>query len=147
VKGQKELAGAESVPDFGNLDRCLLVFTGEHVNSDVYRELLRQHVVPLSLEDVSWQKKSLSADLVLVHTARTTQQLFAEFWLSGLAAIFAQLEPAGLHHLASSAGGSPGYLDSLCPSIAIECDLLAVEYIHKTCCSFYCRHLIIADKN
>ncbi len=92
-------------------------------------------------------KKSLLADLVLVPTARTTKHSLAEFWLNELAAIFARLEPAGLHYLAFIAGESPGYLDSLCPSIAMKCDLLAVEYIHKTCCSFYCCHLIIADKN
>jgi hypothetical protein len=35
---------------------------------------------PLGPKDISWKKRSHSADLAPVHTPRTTQQLLAEFW-------------------------------------------------------------------
>jgi hypothetical protein len=38
-------------------------------------------------------------------------------------------------------------LDSLHPSIAVEWDWFAAEYIHKTCCSFRPRRQTVVQKN
>ncbi len=48
------------------------------VNTDIYRELLRQYVAPW-VQRTCPGEKSLSADLALVYTTRTTRQLLAEF--------------------------------------------------------------------
>jgi hypothetical protein len=69
------------VADFADLGRHKLVFTSECVNVDAYEELLRQHMVPWVQRRYPGEKKKRSLeDLALVHTARTTRQLVAEFW-------------------------------------------------------------------
>jgi hypothetical protein len=46
AKGQKEAMQAEWVADLTDLCCRWQAFSGEHVNADIYQELLRQHVDP-----------------------------------------------------------------------------------------------------
>ncbi len=85
---------------------------------------------------------NLSTDLAPVHTARTTQQLFAEFrapadWLQYLPDLnlldFATCSVFQAKVLAML----QAFLDNLHPPIVIEWDRLAAEYIYRTFCSFW----------
>ncbi len=88
----------------------------------------------------------------MAHTARTTQQLLAEFWTpSGLAAIFAGLEHTRLLYLAHSQAKVQAMphanLAFLHPSIVTEFDRFAAEYICKTCWLFLYHLEAILAKN
>ncbi len=69
VKEWKKVIPAEWAADVADLGRRWSIFTREYVNTNVYQELLRQHVFPWGPEDVSWWKIHLSIDLV--HTTKT----------------------------------------------------------------------------
>ncbi len=66
----------------------------------------------------------------------------------GLTSLFARLEVAGLLCLQHFTGAIPSgphtNLDSLHPSIAVEWDWFAAEYIHRTCRLFsHCRQAVV----
>jgi hypothetical protein len=68
--------------------------------------------------------------------------------LQGLAATFARPGPTVFLYLEHFAGTMPhANLVALLPSIPLEWSQLAVENIHKTCCSFYSRHYILTKKD
>ncbi len=129
------------------------VSAGEWVNTDMYQELLRQHVVSLVHRRYTyWWKICLLADLTLTHTPRTNQLLLAEFetlmnWLpcllnlkllASLSAAFCRLKSRQHLPLINS--------DTLHLSIAGVLDRLAKEYISKTCLSFSRRRCPILRK-
>jgi hypothetical protein len=57
-----------------------LVSAGKQINAEVYQEFLRQLEVPWVKRTYPGGKYVFEADLLPVHTARTNQQLFPEFW-------------------------------------------------------------------
>jgi hypothetical protein len=97
------------VEDIADLGCKWSVFAWEGVNANVCQELLRQHVflqIQKMYPDGKYAFWQISAP---VYSARTAQQLFAEFRTPvGLATIFDGLEPAGLCYLARFAGESLG---------------------------------------
>ncbi len=54
----------------------MAVFAGERVNTDIYQELLRQHVVPWVQRDVAWQKVRPSADSAPAYAAQISKRLW-----------------------------------------------------------------------
>ncbi len=60
---------AEQAADLADLRHQRPVFAGEHVNADIYQELLRQHVVPWVQRGVAWWKIRPSADSGLAYAA------------------------------------------------------------------------------
>jgi hypothetical protein len=74
----------------------MAVFAGECANADIYQELLRQHVVPWVQRDVAWRKIRPSAVSAPANTLKSVSGCGRILVFGGLAAIFAELEFAGL---------------------------------------------------
>jgi hypothetical protein len=107
---------------------------------------------PLNTEDVSGQKIRLAADLAPVHTARTPQQLLAEFWTPADSPPYLpdlNLLDFSIWSVLKAKGEATTHnnLTTKRLSIAVEWDRLAVEYIRKNCCSFRHRQQAATKKN
>ncbi len=107
-KRQKE-PKAEWAADLVDLRHWRPVFPSECVNADIYQELLRQHVVSQAkgcslMENTSFW--GFSSGLCRPNHLAAVGRILV---FSGLAAICARLEFAGLRHQARFAGKSPSY--------------------------------------
>jgi hypothetical protein len=141
----------EGVADILDLGGRRLVYAGKRLNADVYQELLDGMWSPWSRGQILAENTS-SADLALVHTARTAQQFWGESWtLADWLPYSPHLNPLDFAIWrilqAKTQAVSHTNLDFLHLSIAAEWDQLAVEDIYKSCQSFCSHWHAIAMKN
>ncbi len=137
--------------------KCPIVFVsaGEHVNADVYQDLLRKHVVPWIQRTYPDGNYVFQQDSAPAHTAKTTQEFLretmAEFWTPADWPPYSpDLNPLdfSVWSVLQKVQATPHTsLAALCLSITKEWNRMSPAYVCWTCCSF-CRRLeSVAAKN
>ncbi len=103
-KRRKEAIPTEWMADIADLGSQSLIFDGERLNTNVFQELLWQHVVPLVQRTYPGRKASYGSISTGPHCQDHSAVVGGILDSGRMAAIFAGLESAGLHHLAGFAG-------------------------------------------
>ncbi len=87
----------------------IAVFAGECANADIYKELLRQLVVPWVQRDVAcWKIRPLADSAPAYPPPKSVSSIGGILVFGGLAAIFPGLEFTGVLYLTHFAAKSPG---------------------------------------
>jgi hypothetical protein len=80
TEGTEKVIPAELAADIADFRLPMVGFYRRACQHQCLPKAFETECIPLGLEDVSWHKISLLADLAPVHTAKTVQQLFVELW-------------------------------------------------------------------